>query len=332
MPPSAEDPMFLQFANMIPVAAAPVAAPVELGDREVPPLIDFSTLFVRPGDATIEIAKTMLNEIHEPTSLVAKWIVMKGKWDIRDKGIVRKTADIELWDEILNSNQITEDTEENLISDEENVLAIIGSPPGTILPPGTNDTAADQAFVMNHFVPYGAVVNGRLPDRYSSDIQVAPPVYHGFTGQFHPTMGTSGRSVTGGPSARATGLDVLAARERRKSEPGLSGVERRKSEPGLSGVKRRQSQTGLRTFADVAREAAAEEEAAAAAAEEAGEEMAPAAAAQPVRRPSGYGNIAGLAPPAPASDDGVVMNAPAASSARRGGRKTHRRRRLPKLL
>jgi len=333
MPPNPEDPMFLQFAKMIPPdPAAPVADPLELDDGASPPRIDFRALFVLPGPAAIQRAGQILNAIHEPMLLHEKWYVMDDMWGSHEP--IDPGADEELWNEIINSYQIAQDAEENLKSDDENVRSIIDAPSGIETTPATMDTIADRDFIYSHFVPYGVgELGGGLPEQFSSDIAgagtrmssasaaaaaadegedassamaadrgsaaaaAAPYPHRGFLAQPHVSLGMSGRSNTGGPSSSSSSSSAALL-----GKAVLEARERRRSLPGLSGTKRRLSKTGLNTFAD----------------------LAPAPA------------------PAPGAEEAaVVMNSSASSSSAsassssalgKGGRKTYRRRRLPKLL
>ena len=166
MPLDPADPMFRQFANMIPSAAAP-AAPAA-APQEPPQAIEFPALIVIPNDETIARAAGILNAIREPIHLHEKWDVMKSKWGGVDEAFDNK--DTQIWDEIENSRQIAEDAADNIISDENNALSIKNSPRSITPPSETNDTPDAENFIRSHFVPYGARVNTTLPDWFSSDI------------------------------------------------------------------------------------------------------------------------------------------------------------------
>jgi hypothetical protein len=319
MPPTPADPMFLQFANMIPsAAAAPVAAPVELGDGEAPLPIDFGALFVPPDAATITRARDILNDIHEPMLLHEKWDVMSTIWGARGK--LDRLIDQKLWDEIQNSYQIDQDADENLSSDAENLQSIINSPPSIAPTPATNDTLADAALINFHFVRYGERVGGELPERFSSDIPVpgseeeeeedaaaaaaaAPYPYRGFLAEHHPTLGTSGpgRSKTGGPldpSSSASSSSSAYAAVLRTAQQSWKEKHPAPAAPAAAAAEAEQMDLG-----------------------------------RPRRKSMGALGTLGVKRPLPEAEAEVKDDEEIPLTQPKGGhRKTYRRRRLPKLL
>ena len=303
MPLDPADPMFLQFANMIPsavAAAAAAVAPRELGENDALPLppIDFAALNVKPSPETITRAAGILNAIREPIPLYKKWNAMKRIWGGVDEAFDDK--DIRLSKEIKDSIQIEYDAYLNNAADIENLANIVRS--RVVLPTqATADTADDLNLIRNHFIPYGVRIEGPIHASFSSDIKV-----------YLPSAAPTGKTV---PQRIRDTLLPRSANQRSNVPPPppyreklrLRGLDPYRN-PVINATRVKGVKRTIRTGSPVV---------------------------NPTRRnllsgkltirtpvPSPYSGPRPATPPPPPPP--YVMS--------NGGRKTHRRRRLPKLL
>jgi len=332
------NPSFVQLCILM----GPPPPPPPHEEGEAPKDLDFEALKPIPSDAGRDAAIRLLkninqtierNEYHVHLPLWEKWVIMVQTRmpgaDIRDVNRrIEQTPngdyDVQLFAEIMESEEVCRAERENDALEKVNVAKIRAAAVKQLPPEEYEGSIAEERYLLGrYFIGYGSRPSGLLDIRYHEDIHILDRA----------------RAFREARQRRASAGDLLFLA---RAAPAAGPPPRATTGPGpgkygFSGLYSEHARSGdFPTEAsrmNKKRPADAEGEAAAAAAEVEAEESAPRALIR--RRRIGVFGLGDLPPSPPAPPGAVGVSAPSAVPKMKvdGGRyKTHRRRKLPKLL